>query len=268
MKNPTIKDVAREAGVSVSTVSYVINNREDMRISEATRKKVLQIINYMNYKPNRSAQTLAGKLFPKSERSGRMAFCAEAAGLLGGASALAFAQGLARLLRPRGYDLIMHPAGDIANLDDCDAVICLSLNRDQFYKLGDVNFCPLIAVDSLLNDPLFFQVTQDFARLRAEAEERFGGASYVYAYPAEPDGGPNGPSAAFFPETTPITDFRDAAALEGRNVLVTDASLARAIPFAFYNAYYEAARPAAALSCADKAINREQISDAGHYVLV
>ena len=60
MKNHvTIKDVAREAGVSVATVSYVINNRTDMRISEATRKKVLQIINLLGYTPNQSAQALA-----------------------------------------------------------------------------------------------------------------------------------------------------------------------------------------------------------------
>ena len=57
----TIKDIAREAGVSVATVSYVINNRTDLRISEETRRKVLQVINLLNYSPNQAAQALAGK---------------------------------------------------------------------------------------------------------------------------------------------------------------------------------------------------------------
>lgn len=40
----TIKDIAREAGVSVATVSYVLNQRNDQKISEETRNKVLHII--------------------------------------------------------------------------------------------------------------------------------------------------------------------------------------------------------------------------------
>lgn len=37
---PTIKDVAKEAGVSIATVSYVLNDKFDM-VSEDTRQQVL-----------------------------------------------------------------------------------------------------------------------------------------------------------------------------------------------------------------------------------
>ncbi|MCP1101929.1 ribokinase [Aequitasia blattaphilus] len=46
----TIKDIARLAGVSISTVSKVMNQKDES-ISEATREKVLQIIKEYNYAP-------------------------------------------------------------------------------------------------------------------------------------------------------------------------------------------------------------------------
>ena len=57
-KKVTIHDIAREAGVSAATVSYIINNRPDKTISEETKKKVLQIINLYNYKPAAFAKKL------------------------------------------------------------------------------------------------------------------------------------------------------------------------------------------------------------------
>ncbi len=55
----TIKDVARAAGVSVSTVSHVLSGNRP--ISEGTRKRVLETISTLGYRPNRLAQGLVSK---------------------------------------------------------------------------------------------------------------------------------------------------------------------------------------------------------------
>ncbi|MET3808040.1 DNA-binding LacI/PurR family transcriptional regulator [Nakamurella sp. UYEF19] len=55
---PTSEDVARAAGVSQSTVSYVMSGKRS--ISPATRKRVEQVIEDLGYHPNSGAQALAG----------------------------------------------------------------------------------------------------------------------------------------------------------------------------------------------------------------
>ena len=57
MKRVTIYDVAKEAGVSLATVSRVINGLAI--VSEPTRKKVEEAIDKLGYKPNAVAQGLA-----------------------------------------------------------------------------------------------------------------------------------------------------------------------------------------------------------------
>ena len=58
----TIKDVAKEAGVSIATVSYVLNNSP--RISSSTKRKVNDAIEKLNYVPNLAAQGLKNQLLP------------------------------------------------------------------------------------------------------------------------------------------------------------------------------------------------------------
>ena len=58
-KRITIKDIARESGFSLSTVSLVLNNHE--RISQATRDKVMAVVKKYNYFPNSAARGLASK---------------------------------------------------------------------------------------------------------------------------------------------------------------------------------------------------------------
>ncbi len=56
MEKVTIKEVAEAAGVSVMTVSRVLNNRPD--VSPATRRRIRQLIEDMGYSPNVMASSL------------------------------------------------------------------------------------------------------------------------------------------------------------------------------------------------------------------
>ena len=59
MKTLSIKDIAVEAGVSITTVSFIINGKaRDKSISEAVIKKVEKIIAESGYKPNQIARSL------------------------------------------------------------------------------------------------------------------------------------------------------------------------------------------------------------------
>jgi LacI family transcriptional regulator len=50
MASTTIRDVAKKAGVSVATVSRVLNNSST--VSEHTRQKVLHVCNELDYHPH------------------------------------------------------------------------------------------------------------------------------------------------------------------------------------------------------------------------
>lgn len=52
----TIKDIARESGYSVSTVSRVLNNRND--VSPDARKKIEEVVAKFNFVPNNNAKHL------------------------------------------------------------------------------------------------------------------------------------------------------------------------------------------------------------------
>ncbi|ULT57655.1 LacI family DNA-binding transcriptional regulator [Neobacillus drentensis] len=49
----TIKDIAKEASVSIATVSRVLNDDPLLSVSDETRNKVLEVVNKLNYKPLR-----------------------------------------------------------------------------------------------------------------------------------------------------------------------------------------------------------------------
>lgn len=104
MPKATIHDVARAAGVSIKTVSRVINHEPNVR--ESTRTKVSEVIAKLDYRPNQSARSL------KSRRSYLIGlfyddpanYEAPSAGYV-----VNLQQGLLTACKAANYDLLIHP---------------------------------------------------------------------------------------------------------------------------------------------------------------
>ncbi len=75
-RKPSMLDVAKRAGVSQTTVSYVLNGRKDVVIPESTRKRIWQAAQELGYRPNSLARGLVrgktqtiGVLMPRMDSS-------------------------------------------------------------------------------------------------------------------------------------------------------------------------------------------------------
>lgn len=164
-KKITVRDVAKEAGVSVATVSYILNNRPDQKISAATKKKVLQIANLLNYKPNHAAKSLAEgrnniigityRLNPKTPARNL--------------EVTTLANRLIPQLARRNYDVLFLQIPDVAEdasvSRNVDAILAIDLAHDDFRALADSYLVPIIGIDMVINDNLFYQVYTDYPAL-------------------------------------------------------------------------------------------------------
>ena len=260
-KKYTIRDIAKQAGVSVATVSYVINNRDDQRISEETKKKVRQIINLLDYRPNSSAKSLA------TNKTYTVAlYLTPESSLYKRSEQLFVAENLASVLKRHGYHLILQSSNDQNPIDYADAVLCYDTTTEFFCEIGDKNLIPLIAVDVLIDAPLqiFFQVCTDYNRLKAEADAHFGKDNYTYLCLS-----PNNKEVrALLEGTFPHVRFVDKEPVptEG-NLAYSQDVLRTLVPAgAFYISYDYQSKMEQVFSCMELAINR--VPDCAHNLFV
>ncbi len=265
MKNKiTIRDVAREAGVSIATVSYVLNERTDMRISEQTRKKVLQVINLLDYTPNQSAQALA------TNRNRMIAlYLTPDASVLNKAEQMCFIHFLSSFLHEKNYDLIYLSDNYTEQFDNADAIIGYDLSAEYFHRIGDVNFSPLLAVDCFIEDPLFFQINSDYGRIAGEASLFFRGEPYVLYTLKTPNIQKQHYLENAFPEVRYVEDFRELNNTDGENILVTDQTLQKLLenhPSLYYAPSMSAEKAEALITCVEYALLRTPLKQ--HNILI
>jgi LacI family transcriptional regulator len=58
-KRPTLREVAKLAGITPATASYVLSGNPEVRISEDTRSRVFSAANKLGYRPHQAARSLA-----------------------------------------------------------------------------------------------------------------------------------------------------------------------------------------------------------------
>lgn len=156
----TIKDVAKEAGVSVMTVSRVINRRE--YIAPVTKEKVLRVVKKLNYMPNKVARSLVVK---KTNFIGLLV--PDIANPFFG-DLVKGAEGIAR---KRGYGLILGDTeGKVENEKEyiealhgsiCDGIILVAPRIDDSLILELNEIIPIVLVDRSIDSDRILQVWID-----------------------------------------------------------------------------------------------------------
>ncbi len=156
-------DVARRAGVSRTTVSFVINNAPGKNIPEETRQRVLNAAHELHYTPNESARSVA---MIKHHSIGF--FIPHAGYLSSDASIVRVIEGMAPVLNKHRFQLVLQPLSmqemdylQIAQADHVDGIILMNTHDDdkglvQIIQAG----LPLVVIGSISN-PEVMQIDID-----------------------------------------------------------------------------------------------------------
>ena len=120
-KNVGIKDVAQAAGVSVTTVSHVLNDVAYARVKPETKAKVRAAAEQLGYEPNRLAQAL------RTQRTGMLGLLSEDIATTPHAGRIIL--GADEAAKARGYNLMILNTSAAASLESRQADVEALLER-------------------------------------------------------------------------------------------------------------------------------------------
>lgn len=169
----TMKDIANSCGVSLATVSYVLNNSEKEHISHTTRMKVLETARKLNYVPTHTAKNLAKQKTnligiiinwnTRNSSSKKMIY-------------YDLAGELHRQLVKLGYDTILATTKDLEENADIiskrslDATFIIDMDTNIVRQVTNKYYVPIIFLDCEINDPLFCKIYPNYDVIITEAK--------------------------------------------------------------------------------------------------
>jgi len=140
----TIKDVAKKAGVSISTASYALNN--DPRVKKETKERILAIAEALNYLPSGTARNL------KMKKNKTIGVCVTD---FGGPVWTDLLEGIHTEILEQGYNLIVTSGKSAERMlleRQTDAVIVndSTISNELIARVSNENF-PVVVVGRHLN---------------------------------------------------------------------------------------------------------------------
>ena len=185
----TSKDVARLAGVSQSTVSYVMSGKRP--ISEATRRKVLAAIDGLTYQPNAGARALA------SRRTSVVGLVIPFHPSVDAVAQLPFIHTIASSARAHEHEVLLVTSDEgsaglrrLAGRSLCDAIVLMDVEaRDERVTVAASLPVPVVLI-GVPDDPAGLRcVDLDFAAAAQMAVDELAATGHdrlvVLGYPAE-----------------------------------------------------------------------------------
>lgn len=248
-KNPSMQDVARLAGVSRTTASFVINNVPNANIPPETQQRVWDAVAQLGYRPNAIAQSLRGN------RSNVLGFISDdiattpfAVDIIRGAQNAAMAAGKVLLLvDTEGDPQVEDRAIRLMNGWQVEGVVYAAAHHRAVRPAFDPQATPVVLVDCFVEDRSIASVVPNEVQGARTATERLLGSG------RQRIGFINGPLS--FPASLGrLEGYRQALAAHG---LAFDAELVRTGDW-WQESGYEHARelmqlpdPPTALFCAN-----------------
>ena len=162
-KRPSMKDVAELAGVSRTTVSFVINKVPDANIPQETQDRVWQAVAELGYRPNAIARGL------RAQRTHTIGFISDQiattpyAGLvIQGAQELAWSNNYLLLLINTGGDQAMKQAAfDILMDRRVDGIIYATMYHREVHPPIIIRQIPSVLLDCFISDRSLPSVVPD-----------------------------------------------------------------------------------------------------------
>ncbi|CAH1197916.1 HTH-type transcriptional repressor PurR [Paenibacillus plantiphilus] len=185
MKKTTLRDVAKEADVSVATVSYVLNNVSNQTIPEDTRQRVFNAASKLKYVQNLTAKALS---LGKTNVLGILFVSNANSRIPKPISYGPFLHRLERRCQNKGYHLLVSqidpltPSYEIIQERKLDGAFLIDAMEESFHSISsNLQYgSPLVIVDAMINDSLFRSVNPDWETLFHELKAA-GAGEQAYA---------------------------------------------------------------------------------------